>query len=85
MKPSIGPLHRDVAPGQHEDHEQDVGQPAPSTRRGGWRRGATAQAGSPSSRKMVRGFQNFSTSTIAPMQLSELRMSVSSGPTKFET
>ena len=29
---------------------------------------------------MVLGFQNFNTSTIAPMQLSELRMSVSSGP-----
>lgn len=35
---------------------------------------------SPSRRKMVRGFQNFNTSTMAPMQLSELRMSVSSGP-----
>ena len=34
---------------------------------------------------MVRGFQSFNTSTIAAMQLSELRMSVSSGPMKFET
>ena len=35
---------------------------------------------SPSSRKMFFGFQNFSTSTMQPMQVSELRMSVSSGP-----
>ena len=35
---------------------------------------------SPSSLKMVVGFQNFNTSTMQPMQLSELRMSVRSGP-----
>ena len=29
---------------------------------------------------MVFGFQNFSTSTMTTMQVSELRMSVSSGP-----
>ena len=35
---------------------------------------------SPSSRMMVRGFHSLSTATITMMQVSELRMSVSSGP-----
>ena len=35
---------------------------------------------SPSRRMMVFGFQNVITSTITTMQVSELRMSVSSGP-----
>ena len=35
---------------------------------------------SPSSRMMVFGFHSFSTATITMMQVSELRMSVSSGP-----
>jgi hypothetical protein len=46
----------------------------------------TADAGcSPSRRKIAAGFQNFSTSTIAPMQTSDARMSVSSGPIRFDT
>ena len=35
---------------------------------------------SPSSRMMVFGFHSFSTTTITMMHVSELRMSVSSGP-----
>ena len=35
---------------------------------------------SPSSRMMVFGFHSLSTATITTMQVSELRMSVSSGP-----
>ena len=42
--------------------------------------GASVASLSPSSRMIVGGFQNFSTSTIAEMQASELRMSVSSCP-----
>ena len=46
----------------------------------------TSEAGlSPLSRRMVFGFQNFITSTITAMQVNELTMSVSSGPTKFDT
>ena len=45
-----------------------------------WRRGATVGALSPSSRKVVRGFQTLSTMIITKMQVSELMMSVSSGP-----
>ena len=33
-----------------------------------------------SSRRMLAGFQNFSTKTMTTMQVRELRMSVSSGP-----
>ena len=40
---------------------------------------------SPSSRMMVFGFHSFSTATITMMQVSELRMSVSSGPIVLET
>ena len=47
--------------------------------------GAAATGWSPSSRSTVLGFHNFSTKTITPMQVSELMMSVSSGPQKFET
>jgi hypothetical protein len=36
---------------------------------------------SPSRRMMFFGFHSFSTSTITAMQVSELMMSVSSGPT----
>ena len=35
---------------------------------------------SPSRRMIVFGFQNFSTSTMTMMQVSELKMSVNSGP-----
>ena len=40
---------------------------------------------SPSSRMIVFGFQSFSTPTITMMHVSELRMSVSSGPTRLDT
>jgi hypothetical protein len=45
-----------------------------------WCFGATAIGLSPSRRRMFFGFHNFSTSTITAMQVSELMMSVSSGP-----
>ena len=45
-----------------------------------WRFMSTAIGLSPSRRMMVFGFQNVITSTITTMQVSELRMSVSSGP-----
>ena len=40
---------------------------------------------SPSRRRIDFGFQNFMTRTITTMQVSELMMSVNSGPTKFDT
>ena len=40
---------------------------------------------SPSSRMMFAGFHSLSTATITMMQVSELRMSVSSGPMVLET
>ena len=45
-----------------------------------WRASVTEAAVSPSSRKMFFGFHSLSTATITTMQVSELRMSVSSGP-----
>ena len=64
-------------------HVQDVdmyGSQALKTSALECRRGAAVIGASPSSRRMLRGFQIFNTSTITPMQVKELAMSVSSGP-----
>ena len=67
---------------EHEHDEQQVRQPRHEDLARRVLRAATSDAGlSPSSRMMVFGFQNFSTSTMTTMQVSELTMSVSSGPT----
>ena len=47
---------------------------------GEWRCMSTDAGLSPSSRRMVLGFHNVMTATMTMMQVSELRMSVSSGP-----
>jgi hypothetical protein len=66
-------LDGNLAPRQHEHHEQQVRQPRDEDFLPGCFFGASVASLSPSSRMIVGGFQNFSTSTIAEMQASELR------------
>ena len=51
----------------------------------GCRFSATVTGWSPSSRMIVLGRHSFSTATMTTMQVSELMMSVSSGPSVFDT
>ena len=66
---------------QHEHDQQQVRQPRHEDLAARSAATWSIDAGvSPSSRMMVFGFHSFSTATITTMQVSELRMSVSSGP-----
>src|SRR5262245_8037941 len=61
------------------------GDHAANSSRAGWRRTAAVIGVSPSRRTMRAGCQTFRRSTITPMHVSELAMSVNSGPQKFDT
>src|SRR3954471_21068951 len=67
------------------DTSRRYGSHATNTAPAEWGWVACVSGLSPSSRRMLGGVQNFITSTITTMHMSELAMSVSSGPTKLET